>query len=134
MKNLKNKVKLRFVYQETPKGLANAILLTKKYIKEDDKKRLSSHLKSLELYLKKISDDIVSSFEGIKIISPLSLAQPVVLQTGKNEPEFAQETPGFSLREVEEEDEEGKKASEEEFHVLEKEGLKRFKKKEEKII
>ena len=127
---LKKKILTEIRILQEIKGIQNSL----DNAKEDDKKRLSSHLKSLELYLKKISDDIVSSFEGIKITSPLSLAQPVVLQTGKNEPEFAQETPGFSLREVEEEDEEGKKASEEEFHVLEKEGLKRFKKKEEKII
>lgn len=107
------------------------------------KKKLEAHLKSLELYLKKIQREIVSDAEKMtatpplarysapaqKIQMPTTIMQPIS-SYGISEPE--KESAGSSLKEVDEE--EDKTEFKEEALNIEKEALKRLaKKKEEKI-
>jgi len=113
---------------------------TKKSMKkadDNDKKNLASHMKSLQLYLKKIRNDIVSSFDTIRMNSPLPiqtrlsiLAQPLMQQPE----DYRIEDSGAGLALKEEEHEEEGRDYGEESRELEKGTLKRIKKKEEVII
>jgi Flp pilus assembly protein TadB len=101
---------------------------------EQDKKKLEAHAKSLETYLKKTKDDIISSLNNIKMNSPLPQVQQAmpVQQAADNKPEV-QSSPGFALRETELNEEESKEYKEESSEI-EKETVKRLKRKEEKPI
>ncbi len=104
---------------------------------DDDRKKLESHIKSLNLYLKKTSGDIISSFDMIGMNSPLPIQPKPVLQMP---PLMAQiqdfrvesEGAGLSLKE-EKHEEEGEERGEE-LRELEKGTLKRIKKKEERVV
>ncbi|OGJ11965.1 hypothetical protein A3K62_02850 [Candidatus Pacearchaeota archaeon RBG_16_35_8] len=104
----------------------------------EDRKKMEAHIKSLELYLKKTKDDIVSLLENVKMNVPLSQLPvrqdiPAVQQSSQDVSEYVEESPGFALREIEREDEEGIDYGEEE-RTLERKILKRLKKKEEDLI
>jgi len=139
--NLRKKILVEIKVLQEIKVINNSFSKTK----EEDKKKLWGHLESLKLYLKKTSNDIISSIDGIKITSAFPSAQPqaltkpitqpVFIQPVRKEIEFEQESPGSSLREEKEEEDEGEKKERlEESRLIEKESLKRFKRKEEDIV
>ena len=101
--------------------------------KGEEKKELLSHIKSLEAYLKKTKNSIIIFLEGMKINPALPKIE-FIQQPETAGPEFIQESPGESLKEVERDDDEDEEYSRDEFSAIEKETLKRLKKKEEKII
>ena len=100
---------------------------------EQDKKNLEAHAKSLESYLKKTRDDIISSLNDIRINSPLPQVQqvmPIIRQPEEKTVKRAA-SPGFALRETGLNEEESKEYKEE-SEQIEKETVKRLKRKGEK--
>jgi len=128
-------------------NLLREILSINKSLKKADdvsRKKLESHIKSLELYLKRIQKEIIFDTEKIVANAPLAkYSAPIqkisvpektlqsVSQYGSSY-KLEKESAGSSLKEVDEE--EDKTQFQEETVLIEKEALKRLtKKKEEKV-
>ncbi len=129
--DLKKKILTEIKVIQEIKNMQNSLAVAN----DNDKKKISSHVKTLELYFEKVKNEIISSLDELTINSPLPNTQqlPVSVPPQNYEPEFIQQSPGFSLKEVEQIEEENEDykydASE-----LEKETLKRLKRKEKKEI
>lgn len=95
-----------------------------KNAKGTDKEELESHIKTLKLFLGKTREDIISALEGVKSIPPLIHVSEEEIESG----------PGVSLREIKRESKEEEENIKREFSAIEKQAVKRLKKKEEKKI
>ncbi|MEX2016925.1 MAG: type II secretion system F family protein [Candidatus Pacearchaeota archaeon] len=127
--DIKKKILLEMRILEEMKSIQKSL----KNAVGEEKKKLESHMNSLELYLKKIKDDIVSSLENVRMNMPLqqnNVQQAKIpnysFQTQQKASEYIEESPGFSLREIEHKDEDGVNYKEEEAD-LEKKIMKRLK-------
>lgn len=112
-KNITSEIKVLREIRIAQMSLKNA--------KGTDKVELESHIKTLKLFLGKTREDVITALEGTKSIPPLIHVTEEEIESG----------PGVSLREIKRENKEEEEYIKREFSTIEKQTIKRLKKKEE---